>query len=55
LDFNSYAKALADINFGGAWTLEVLVKNHPGSVEDVTIETVEIRDRWNTQGMGNIS
>jgi len=55
LDFDSYAKALADINFGGAWTLEVLVKNHPGSVEDVTIETVEIRDRWNTQGMGNIS
>ena len=54
LDFDSYAKALDDINFAGAWTLEVLVKNHPGSVEDVAIELSEIHDRWKTEGMGNV-
>ena len=54
LDFDSYARALADIEFDGAWTLEVLAKNHPGSVEDVAIELVDIRDRWESEGMGNI-
>ena len=54
LDFDSYARALDDIEFDGAWTLEVLAKNHPGSVEDVAIELAGIRDRWESQGMGNI-
>ena len=54
LDFDSYARALQDIDFDGAWTLEVLAKNHPGSVEDVAIELADIRDRWDSEGMGNI-
>ena len=54
LDFDSYAKALGDIDFDGAWTLEVLSKNHPGSVEDVAIELSEIHDRWRSEGMGNV-
>ena len=54
LDFDSYAKALADIEFDGAWTLEVLAKNHPGTVEDVAIELSEIHDRWKSEGMGNV-
>ena len=54
LDFDSYARALDDIGFDGAWTLEVLAKNHPGSVEDVAIEVADIRDRWDSEGMGNI-
>ena len=55
LDFDSYARALADIEFDGAWTLEVLAKNHPASVEDVAIELADIRDRWESKGMGNIT
>ncbi len=54
LDFDSYATALNEIEFDGAWTLEVLAKNHPGSVEDVAIELADIRDRWESEGMGNI-
>jgi sugar phosphate isomerase/epimerase len=54
LDFDSYAKALDDIKFDGAWTLEVLATNHPGSVEDVAIEVANIRDRWESEGMGNV-
>ena len=54
LDFDSYARALADIEFDGAWTLEVLTKHHPGSVEDVAIELADIRDRWESERMGNI-
>ena len=54
LDFDSFATALNDINFDGAWTLEVLAKNHPGSVEDVAIELSEIRERWVAEGMGNV-
>ena len=54
LDFDSYARALEEIEFDGAWTLEVLAKNHPGSVEDVAIELAEIRDRWDSHGMGNV-
>ena len=54
LDFDSFATALDDIEFGGAWTLEVLALNHPGSVEDVAIELADIRDRWESEGMGNI-
>lgn len=55
LDFDSYAKALADIEFDGAWTFEVLAKNHPGTIEDVAIELANIRDRWDTDGMGNLN
>ena len=55
LDFDSYARALDDIEFDGAWTIEVLAKNHPGSVEDVAIEVASIRDRWAAGGMGNVS
>ena len=55
LDFDSFATALDDIEFGGAWTLEVLALNHPGSVEDVAIELADIRDRWEAVGMGNIT
>ena len=55
LDFDSYARALADIEFDGAWTLEVEAKNHPGSVEDVAMELADIRDRWEFEGMGNIT
>ena len=55
LDFDSYSKALADIEFDGAWTMEVLAKNHPGTIEDVAIELANIRDRWDTDGMGNVS
>ena len=55
LDFDSYATALDDIGFDGAWTLEVLAKNHPGSIEDVAIELGNIRDRWDAEGMGNVS
>ena len=55
LDFDSYGKALEDIGFDGAWTLEVLTKNHPGGVEDVVTELAEIRDRWELNGMCNIS
>ena len=54
LDFDSYATALRDLEFDGAWTLEVLAKNHPGSVEDVAIELAVIRDRWDADGMGNL-
>ena len=54
LDFDSYARALEDIEFDGAWTLEVLTKNHPGSVEDVAMEIADIRDRWDSEGMRNI-
>ena len=54
LDFDSYAKALDDIDFDGAWTLEVLAKNHPGSIEDVAIELSVIHDRWRSEGMSNI-
>ena len=55
LDFDSYAKALADIQFDGAWTLEVLSRNHPGSIEDVAIELSNIRDQWDANGMGNVT
>ena len=54
LDFDSYAKALDEIKFDGAWTLEVLAKNHPGTVEDVAMEVANIRDRWEADGMGNM-
>jgi len=54
LDFDSYARALADIEFDGAWTLEVEAKNHPGSVEDVAMELAGIRDRWESERMANI-
>ena len=55
LDFDAYARALDDIEFDGAWTLEVAAKNHPGNVEDVAIELADIRDRWDSEGMGNIT
>ncbi len=55
LNFDSYATALEDIRFDGAWTLEVLAKNHPGSIEDVAVELGNIRDRWDAEGMGNFS
>ena len=45
---------LDDIGFDGAWTIEVLAKNHPGSVEDVALELASIRDRWEAEGMGNV-
>lgn len=54
IDFDSFAKALADIGFDGAWTIEVLSKNHPGTVEDVALELAGIRDRWEAEGMGNV-
>lgn len=54
LDFASYSTALGDIDFDGAWTLEVLAKNHPGSVKDVAIELSEIHERWKSEGMGNV-
>ena len=54
LDFDSYAAALGEIEFDGAWTLEVLAMNHPGSVEDVAIEVATIRDQWDARGMGNL-
>ena len=54
LDFDSYAKALDEIKFDGPWTLEVLAKNHPGTVEDVAMEVANIRDRWEADGMGNM-
>ena len=38
IDFDSFGQALDDIGFDGAWTLEVLATNHPGTVEDVAIE-----------------
>lgn len=54
IDFDSFAKALDDIGFDGAWTLEVLAKNHPGSVEDVALELAAIRDKWEAEAMGNV-
>ena len=54
LDFDSYAKALKDIEFNGAWTFEVLTRNHPESVENVALEIATIRDGWNSNGMSNI-
>ena len=54
IDFDSFAQALDDIGFDGAWTIEVLAKNHPGSVEDVALELASIRDRWEAEGMGNV-
>ena len=54
IDFDSFRQALEDIGFDGAWTMEVLATNHPGTVEDVAIELAEIRDRWMSEGMGNV-
>ena len=54
IDFDSFGQALDDIGFDGAWTLEVLATNHPGTVEDVAIELTTIRDRWVAEGMGNV-
>ncbi len=55
IDFDSFAQALRDIEFAGAWTLEVLAANHPGSVEDVALELAAIRDKWVDEGMGNVN
>ena len=55
IDFDSFGQALEDIGFNGAWTLEVLATNHPGTVEDVAIEVAAIRDRWVAEGMGNVT
>ena len=52
IDFDSFGQALEDIGFDGAWTIEVLATNHPGTVEDVAIEVAAIRDRWVAEGMG---
>ena len=54
LNFDAFGKALNDINFDGAWTLEVLGKNHPGTIEDVAIECAAIHDQWREQGMGDV-
>ena len=54
IDFDSFGQALDDIGFDGAWTIEVLATNHPGTVEDVAIELAAIRDRWVAEGMGNV-
>ena len=54
LDFDSYARALEEIEFDGAWTLEVMAKNHHGSVEDVAIELTDIHDLWKSEGMVTI-
>ena len=53
IDFDSFGQALTDIGFDGAWTLEVLATNHPGTVEDVAIELAAIRDRWVAEGIRN--
>ena len=54
LNFDAFGKALNDINFDGAWTLEVLGQNHPGTIEDVAIECAAIHDQWRAQGMGDV-
>ena len=54
IDFDSFGQALDDIGFDGAWTMEVLATNHPGTVEDVAIELAEIRDRWLAEGIRNL-
>lgn len=54
LNFDLYGKVLDDIGFEGARTLEVLIKNHPGNIEDVVTEVTSIREKWETDGMSNI-
>ena len=55
LDFESYGKALKEIQFDGAWTLEVLSKNHPGTLEDITLELSRIKTSWTNNGMTNLN
>ena len=55
LDFESYGKALKEIQFDGAWTLEVLSKNHPGTLEDITLELSRIKTIWTDNGMTNVN
>ena len=54
IDFDSFGKALSDINFDGAWTMEVKATYTSSSEKEVGTQTSEVAEIWMDRGVSNI-
>ena len=54
IDFDSFGKALCDINFDGAWTMEVKATYTSSNADAVGTQTYEVAETWRDQGISNI-
>ena len=53
IDWASLGQALSDIEFDGAWTLEVLTAHSDSSPEQLAAECASLSERWATSGMSS--
>jgi sugar phosphate isomerase/epimerase len=54
VDFSSLGAALTEIDFDGAWTIEVLSMKTDLTAEQVASKASVVRERWEKDGMGNL-
>ena len=54
IDFDSFGKALNDISFDGAWTMEVKAQHTSSSPDEVGSQTYNVAQIWKDKGISNI-
>jgi sugar phosphate isomerase/epimerase len=54
IDFDSFGNALSDINFDGAWTMEVKSTYTSSTEEEVGTQTSGVAEIWMNRGVSNI-
>ena len=54
IDFDSFGKALNDIGFDGAWTMEVKAQHTSSSPDEVGSQTYNVAEIWKDKGISNI-
>jgi sugar phosphate isomerase/epimerase len=52
VDWSAVGAALSDINFDGAWTIEVLSYRSELTTEQIAAEASKLREKWEKNGMG---
>lgn len=54
IDFNAFGRALSDIKFDGAWTMEVLSRHTPSNAVEVGGQTAQVANIWLDRGISNV-
>ncbi len=54
IDFDSFGRALDDIGFDGAWTMEVKAQHTESSQDEVGAETHQVAEIWREKGISNL-